>query len=339
MTRELPAGLAELCYPGAEYYHSVTSRVDKAGRETGVLPWAVARPFYDRMIQKIFSALTCFPDVATKNTQRTTTHDTYTKDAFLKFTTVSSMDVLLVDEAQDCSAAQLSWLAGQCRPGRLIMFIGDSVQSVYGKLHYFAMRISVLCDFKYTASLTCWCFHLLAFRGADPFFLANLESLVTVPVRDLHLTKSFRFGKNIGAIANLILFAKSHSPQVECFSPYRLLAGAIDPGVVSSKSLEELGLKSGTIVCRYNASLVEVGLGLLESFKNAKIAILGPPNNESSGKAKLKKVCKEIELFYNVFMETSSRIEGIGFEGLVNLEWGDIVNMVNEEVRVPNCLI
>lgn len=191
---------------------------------------------------------------------------------------------------------------------------------------------------SYTASLTCWSSHLLAFRGADPFFLANLESFVTAPVRDLHLTKSFRFGKNNGAIANLILFAKSHSPQVQCFLPYRLLAGAYDPGVVSSKSLEELGLKSGTIVCRHDASLVEVGLGLLESSRNGQIAILGPPNNESSGKAKLKKVCKEIELFYNVFMGTWSRIEGIGFEGLVNLEWGDVVNMVNEEAHVPNCL-
>lgn len=62
-----------------------------------------------------------------------TTHDTYTKDANLKRTGIKHCDVLVVDEAQDCSAAQLAWLIGQASPRRLLFFIGDPAQSIYGE--------------------------------------------------------------------------------------------------------------------------------------------------------------------------------------------------------------
>ena len=37
---------------------------------------------------------------------------------------------------------------------------------------------------------------------------------------------AFRFGPPLAAVANLVLFAKEHSPQVADFIPYRVRGGA-----------------------------------------------------------------------------------------------------------------
>lgn len=172
------------------------------------------------------------------------------------------------------------------------------------------------------------------FRGARPEYLANLKQFCSAPIQDLALTMSFRFGCNIGSLANMVLYAKENSPQIACFSPYRLCAGAVDPGVVTSKSLIDYGVTSGTILCRYGASQVEIGLGLLEKRgRECKIAILGPLKAESSGRERLRKVCKEVEMFLNVFLGIAKTIEGgLGFEGLDDLTWDKVCDMVMNEV-------
>ena len=102
--------------------------------------------------------------------------------------------VLLVDESQDLNECQVAWMTQQRRlgGGKQIYFVGDAVQTIYG------------------------------FRGAKSKFLGSIRG-----AKDLPLTKSFRFGPGLAAVANVILFAKEHSPQVKHFRPYRVLGGAL----------------------------------------------------------------------------------------------------------------
>ena len=92
---------------------------------------------------------------------------------------------LLCDETQDMTECQISFLASFARSMNIpVFFVGDAVQTIY------------------------------SFRGAKSKFIRELDTYANgVPVKDYKLTKSFRFGPRIAAVANAILFAKEHSPQ------------------------------------------------------------------------------------------------------------------------------
>ena len=92
-------------------------------------------------------------------------------------------DVILVDEAQDCSPVMLQLVLGQLDNGCAVVLIGDEHQRIYG------------------------------FAGAvDGFELATSRQRgVAAGRRDAHaksLTESFRFGEEIAGVANNILRVK-----------------------------------------------------------------------------------------------------------------------------------
>merc|ERR1711991_496024 len=91
---------------------------------------------------------------------------------------------LLVDESQDLTPAQVSWMYSQATMyGTHVYFVGDAVQSIYG------------------------------FRGASAASLFEKDDESDIYVQDFKLTESFRFDKNVGNIANIILACKRYSPQ------------------------------------------------------------------------------------------------------------------------------
>jgi superfamily I DNA/RNA helicase len=73
---------------------------------------------------------------------------------------------------------QMKWIGDQPSFGTHIYIVGDPAQAIYG------------------------------FRGAMSKYLMDLNSS-----RDCLLTESWRFGRRISQIANLVLFAKEHSDQ------------------------------------------------------------------------------------------------------------------------------
>ena len=82
--------------------------------------------------------------------------------------------VVLLDEAQDCTACQMSWInmiSANCK----CYAVGDIHQAIY------------------------------QFRGAKP------ECFVAFAKSPLPLTQSFRFGRNIAAVANAMIFIKTNA--------------------------------------------------------------------------------------------------------------------------------
>ena len=86
--------------------------------------------------------------------------------------------ILLVDEAQDMTECQVAWVNKQIEFGTHVYLVGDAAQSIY------------------------------SFRGARSRYLMDM-----IPDKDQRLTASFRFGCDIAAIANCVLFAKHKSRQ------------------------------------------------------------------------------------------------------------------------------
>jgi hypothetical protein len=95
--------------------------------------------------------------------------------------------ILLVDEAQDMDESQVSWVAEhRIRVGTHVYVVGDAAQSIY------------------------------SFRGAKSRYLMEIQ-----PTIDCSLTASWRFGSEIAAIANTVLFAKHKSIQSRP-TPYKV---------------------------------------------------------------------------------------------------------------------
>jgi superfamily I DNA/RNA helicase len=100
-------------------------------------------------------------------------HDGYLKLFSLDTPRIGAYDYVLVDEAQDITAATYAIVRAQ--PGRQV-YVGDPWQAIYG------------------------------FRGA-------INALQTVRAdATLHLTTSWRFGEGIASLANLLLSEFKHDP-------------------------------------------------------------------------------------------------------------------------------
>jgi hypothetical protein len=157
-----------------------------------------------------------------------------TFDSVLYFAQLNRLQIvstaLLVDESQDLTACQIDWFSQQQDHGTQLFFVGDAAQSIY--------------SFRGARS------KLLIMLGKKRVGL-NVTTDPDRPIVDLELTKSFRFGANIAAAANTILFAKHKSTQTATRSnrekhwrPYRLVGGAQEPdgepmdGLIVSESSE-----------------------------------------------------------------------------------------------------
>eukprot|EP00729_Bicosta_minor_P008944 gene8944-27223_t len=170
---------------------------------------------------------------------------------------IQGITALLVDESQDMNPCQIEWLASHGRTMQ-VYFVGDAAQTIYG------------------------------FRGA------RSKSLMGLPAtKDFPLTKSFRFGSQIGAAANTILFAKEHSRQTsdgdggpkaagKAWQPYRVRARSDRPSVVRHGSQCSMGVqKPGPPLCVIafgNMSLLQYAISLLINNRSADIGSTSAPS-------------------------------------------------------------
>ncbi|KAJ3068713.1 F-box DNA helicase 1 [Podochytrium sp. JEL0797] len=199
-------------------------------------------------------------------------------DAFLKFAQLGHMRVspeittILMDESQDSSACQLDLFVTQLATNnththgkqRNVFLVGDAAQSIY------------------------------FFRGARPKVLAQIHEEFTRHthcVQDFPLTTSFRFGENVAAAANTLLWMKSRSPQAKDFNPYYLKGGGRNAGTLVEEATELP--YPYTIIARSGLKLIMKGLEAVAKHAAredsngtpVKIAING---NASEYKTKMK---------------------------------------------------
>jgi superfamily I DNA/RNA helicase len=225
----------------------------------------------------------------------------FTYDSVMKQAQVEMAEVptkaILVDESQDLTECQVDWLERQrcLGNGKLIYFVGDAAQTIY------------------------------YFRGARSKFLRQIPDVV-----DLELTTSFRFGPPLAAVANLILFAKEHSPQGDDFVPYRVLGGAS----VADRPAETFSFREGTVsavdgmlraarnpgtggkglpgdgcvtlLAWKNITLIQNAIELLMHRPGISIAVYGV--GESSAKRKYAKACDEVKHVYDLYMGTATSL-------------------------------
>jgi superfamily I DNA/RNA helicase len=199
-------------------------------------------------------------------------------------------NLLLVDEAQDMDGCQMKWIGDQRNFGIHVYIVGDPAQAIYG------------------------------FRGAKSKYLMDLNSS-----HDCFLTESWRFGRRISQIANLVLFAKEHSDQTafdfqgkpKNWISCRTRAGDEQKeGLVTSASIVDQWrtLPGGmTLIAKVNATLLveslkAIGFDVMNhdssSSLNApldcpKIHING--RGESSGLRLWKKTFKTINSIYDLY--------------------------------------
>eukprot|EP00592_Proboscia_alata_P001278 CAMPEP_0194373956 /NCGR_PEP_ID=MMETSP0174-20130528/22325_1 /TAXON_ID=216777 /ORGANISM="Proboscia alata, Strain PI-D3" /LENGTH=925 /DNA_ID=CAMNT_0039153245 /DNA_START=461 /DNA_END=3238 /DNA_ORIENTATION=+ len=137
--------------------------------------------------------------------------------------------ILLVDECQDLDGCQTDWIVGQVKYGTHVYLVGDAAQTIY------------------------------SFRGAKSKFMMGVE---VAPEHCCSLTKSWRFGKAIASVANVVLYAKHKSSQTTdnkhspIWSPYRL-QGCNREGTVTDEALlpkwKEMPV---TLIAATNATLL-----------------------------------------------------------------------------------
>ena len=156
---------------------------------------------------------------------------------------------LLVDESQDLTPCQVDWMYAQTiNHGCHLYFVGDAAQSIY------------------------------SFRGASAANL--LDTSYDRHTKDCKLTESFRFGKNIGNVANVLLACKELSPQTidmknRQWTPYRVNGKGNSPGVVTFEhditKLTNNFQQQATIIARSNVELFTACLSLLGYKENIEV--------------------------------------------------------------------
>ena len=242
-------------------------------------------------------ALKLFQDI-NSNKIRTVPFDFIIKKVQLENVQIPC-DVLLVDESQDCTACQIEWLQSQSTSGTQVVFVGDAVQTIYG------------------------------FRGAKSKYLMDLKNC-----EDRSLTCSYRFGKEITSVANTLLFVKEHSPQTpqhgtRTWIPYRV--DGINPqiGIIDGDGTKTPRGKSITIIGRTNLSLLQRSIELIQTDSNVKISING--KGSSSGFGKWKKMLKEIEDLYQLFMGEGNTLKNWPyFQDEEGMSWDEFLTIVQE---------
>jgi len=219
---------------------------------------------------------------------------------------------VVVDEAQDMNGCALEWMK-QLVPTRQVFLVGDLAQSIY------------------------------RFNGARPSDIAGLPP-VTLCKRSL--TRSFRFGPTIAAVANTVLFAKRFSLQTvpernargcrlkSTWVPYRVVGAA--PGRADQITSELL--LPGTAACprvtylaRTNAALF---LFYLSSLAGGgwRVALNG--KGDGSGVGKWRALTKSLQAFYDVYTGKKGTLPNrspfLRWEGRKGLTWYTIKRDVEE---------
>lgn len=140
-------------------------------------------------------------------------------------------DVVMVDEVQDLNSAQHALLHKLVRPGGKLIAVGDRFQSIYG------------------------------FRGADPRSMERLKA--DWNMTELPLDVSYRCASSIVAEAQKIVGAETIVPR-----------DGVSVGSVEVSTLDKLRTEAqegDMILCRINAPLIGIALGLIKSGKKAII--------------------------------------------------------------------
>ena len=265
-------------YPCTLWHGGAGSSTGKAWRPAGLSQWnSETQKLYKGVLRRLWSAMQ-WPNrgggggggsSASSHARQTFaatkppaffTYDSVIKQAALwgeDGGEIQGITALLVDESQDMNPCQIEWLASHGRTMQ-VYFVGDAAQTIYG------------------------------FRGA------RSKSLMGLPAtKDFPLTQSFRFGSQIGAAANTILFAKEHSRQTsdgdggpkaagKAWQPYRVRARSDRPSVVRHGSQCSMGVqKPGPPLCVIafgNMSLLQYAISLLINNRSADIGSTSAPS-------------------------------------------------------------
>lgn len=221
-------------------------------------------------------------------------HDVIQKQAFLEKCTVGDdCFAVLVDEAQDLTQCQIQWMCMQRGikkddVRRQVFFVGDMAQGIY------------------------------SFRGAKSRWLLEIE---VEPGLDKTLTQSFRFKYQIARVGNTILYGKMNSPQAKYFRPYKVQGASRDrnrsevfhygrqvgPEDAILKLRERCAKEQEqkdrmvTVVSFRNGTLIKAALDVMHKCPDAKIAVCGDKDKETSGRGRYKAVCNHIQAFYDLF--------------------------------------
>lgn len=146
-------------------------------------------------------------------------------DVYLKYYALNNpeikYDFILFDEAQDTDRLMLSILKKQKAP---VIFVGDSYQQIY------------------------------EWRGAK-------DAMSLFDGAETSLTKSFRFGKNIAAVANAIL---DHMGSAE-----QITGGSSDDGLVDYTTAYPQDVNA--VLCRTNAGAITAAITYLEANPTRRI--------------------------------------------------------------------
>ena len=217
---------------------------------------------------------------------------------------------VLADEVQDLNPCQGAFITAHAAQAQLFL-VGDFAQCIY------------------------------TFRGARPDVIMGLQGAV-----DRALTTSFRFGPRIAAAANVVLFAKEHSPQTPgpnegkpLWVPYRIRGGASFAGQLLSTSRTQPTPESPvTYIARCNATLVTQALELL---KLAGVAQLPEPRmyiNSVGGK--FSRTLDEVRDFLRVYEGEGASLppQYEAWAGNTGLTWKDICEDVTSNADLHTYL-
>jgi hypothetical protein len=218
---------------------------------------------------------------------------------------------LVLDEAQDTNGCALGWINEQRRRMQVFL-VGDLAQSIY------------------------------SFNGAKPTEVTALWNL-----KKLTLTNSWRFGPNIAAAANTVLFAKEHSQQTEppgpksktTWNPYRVVGASLH-GVdkVTSKMLLPRPGHPVTYIARDNVGLLSHYITVLLPEMAAagvtwKVSING--NGDNSGLKKWKAGLAKIGDLFAIFTEAKTTLpnkpEYSTWHGLTDLTWDRVKDDIKSQ--------
>ena len=215
-------------------------------------------------------------------------------DAYLKWAQIRGMDLgefsaVLLDEAQDCTDCQLDAFVVQ--PSHADIFVvGDMAQALYSWRHAKPAQLASLSEPES--------------RGRWFYTLHGRLSNVGKPrrVKCTSLKRTFRFGPEIGRVANCVLYVKEHSEQSlvgkRLWTPYRVKT---DPALEGAVIEEGGGLTAGpkTVIGRTNYGLALAGWKELARDPTIKIAING--DGDSAGSNKFKTVFSELKECLRLF--------------------------------------
>ncbi|KAK6337226.1 hypothetical protein TWF718_010007 [Orbilia javanica] len=180
------------------------------------------------------------------------THDCYLKmfslatDPRADEMTFGKYDIVMFDEAQDANPCMEAIILRQ-RGGAGIIIIGDPYQMIYG------------------------------FRGARN---ECFDDRKLPPTRTFHLTKSFRFGKEIADVANLILGTVGETKPVRGGNDKAPTPAVFLPPLQQSKDFAPAG--QHTVIFRTNAGLIKYFFSSFAKAPNKTICLRTSPANAST---------------------------------------------------------